>query len=102
MTRQGNGQPIRYTVRTSEQTQGILKQLHAQAVQTGSGQRFLVAIRQIAERLQIDPLTFGEFLYRLPALKLLIYEAVVLPVIVNYAVHEDLPLVFIRGVKVLS
>ena len=45
---------------------------------------------------------FGEPLYRLPALRLLVRQAVVLPLVVVYAVHEDQALVLIRGFKVLS
>jgi hypothetical protein len=102
MSSQGNGQPIVYTVHTSVQTKNVLKQLHAEAWQAGTSQRFLAALRQIGKRLQQDPSVFGEALYRLPALKLVVYQAVVPPLVVLYAVHEDRPLVFIRSFRVLS
>src|SRR5208283_193021 len=44
----------------------------------------------------LGPLTFGEPHYRLPALKLLVRQAVVSPLVVDFAVHEDRLLVFIR------
>jgi hypothetical protein len=47
-------------------------------------------------------LTFGEPLYRLPALRLLVRHAMVAPLVVDYAVYEERPVVFIRGFKVLS
>lgn len=102
MSSQGNGQPFRYTVHMSQQDRLLLRQRHQQAIQQGTGGTFLAALRQIVERLHQDPLTFGEPLYRLPALRLQVRQAVVLPLVVDYAVHEDQPLVFIRGFKVLS
>jgi GAF domain-containing protein len=86
----------------SGQTRAAVLRLHRQALERGEGQAFLAAFRRIVERLRSDPLTFGEPMYRLPALKLRIRHAAVLPLLVDYAVHEELPLVFIRGFKVLS
>lgn len=63
---------------------------------------FLAALRTIYERLQKDPMQFGEPLYTLPAMKLLVYQVVVGPVVVDYAVHQGKPLVFLRGVKLLG
>jgi len=102
MTSPGNGQSAPYRVSMSQQTKAVLKQLHGQAAQTGTGHEFLAALRQILEHLRSAPLTFGEPHYRLPALQLLVRQGVVSPLVVDYAVHEDRPLVFIRGFKVLS
>lgn len=102
MSSQGNGQPPRYAVRMSQHHRTLLQQRHQEAIQTGKGNAFLSAFRQIVARLHQDPLNFGEPLYRLPTLQLLVRQAVVLPLVVDYAVHEDQPLVFIRGFKVLS
>jgi hypothetical protein len=102
MTSQGNGEPLQYQVTMSEQTKAALKQLHAREAKSGTGQRFLAALRKIFDKLRTTPTTFGEALYRLPALKLEVYQAIVAPLVVDYAVHEDQPLVFIRGFKTLS
>ena len=102
MSSQGDGLPIRYDVRMSEHTRALVKQLHRRARQAGSGPQFRAALRQVITRLSQDPLTFGEPLYRLPALRLLVRQAGVPPLVVDYAVHEDRPLVFIRGFKFLS
>jgi hypothetical protein len=102
MTSKGNGQPLWYQVVMSEQTKANLKQLHQQALQTGMGQRFLDALRQIVNQLRETPLKFGEPLYRLPTLHLSVRQGIIAPLIVDYAVHEDQPLVFINGFKVLS
>ncbi len=102
MSGEGNGEPRQYHVSMSQQTKAALKKLHAKAAEAGTGHQFLAALRQIIEQLQTTPTTFGEALYRLPALKLLVCQAVVTPLVVDYAVHEDRPLVFIRGFKTLS
>jgi hypothetical protein len=102
MTSKGDGQPFSYKVIMSEQTKAKLKQLHLQALQSGTGQQFLDALRQIVTQLRAAPLTFGEPLYRLPALRLLVRQGMIAPVIVDYAVHESQPLVFISGFKVFS
>jgi hypothetical protein len=66
------------------------------------GRGFLTALRQIVQRLRTDPLTFGEPQYGLPALHLVVRHAIVAPLVVDYAVHTERPLVFIRGFKLLS
>ena len=102
MTSQGNGQPVRYEVSLSGAVAAVVKQLHAQAMHAGAGPRFLAAFREIVERLRKDPLAFGEPQYRLPALRLLVCQGIVSPLVVDFAVHEDRPLVFIRGFRLLS
>jgi hypothetical protein len=86
----------------SGQTKAALKDLHLQARAAGRSKRFLASVKEILERLRADPVTFGEPLYRLPTLKLLVCHGLVSFVVVDYAVHEEKPLVFIRGFKMLS
>ena len=102
MTTQGNGQPIRYQVQMSGQVIAAVKDMHLRAAQAGNGVRFVTAFRQIVSKLQEEPLIFGEPLYRLPALKLLVRQGVIAPLVVVYGVYEEKTLVFIRGLKVLS
>jgi hypothetical protein len=102
MTTQGNGQRVPYNVHMSAQNAAELKQQHLDAAQQGWGQQFVSTVRQIVERLRNDPLEFGEPLYRLPSLKLQVRQAVMARLVVTYAIHEERPLVFIRGFKVLS
>jgi hypothetical protein len=102
MTTQGNGHSAPYTATMSQQTKAVLKSLHAQAVGAGTGQRFVAALRQIIQRLRSDPMTFGEPLYHLPALKLVVRQGIIAPLVVDYAVHEEKPHVCIRVFKALS
>jgi hypothetical protein len=100
MTRQGNGQPARYEVTTSEQIKATIKKAYRAAVEARTGPHFLSTLRHIYERLRRDPHGLGEALYRLPALHLIVCHVLLSGVAVDFAVHEELPLVFIRGVKI--
>jgi hypothetical protein len=46
-------------------------------------------------------LNFGEPLYRLPALQLVVCHAVLDVLVIDFAVHEERRLVFIRGFKAM-
>jgi hypothetical protein len=83
-------------------TKANVKKLHLQAFQNGRGQDFVASLRKIIEQLRTNPLDFGEPLYRLPTLQLAVRQGVIDPIIVNYGVHEEKDLVFIRGFKLLS
>ncbi len=102
MTSQGNGQPGHYNVSVSEQLKNLIRQLYQQAIQRGQRKQFVKSLRTIHDQLQNAPVQFGERLYRLPALKLVVFHAAVSPVVVTYAVHEERRLVFLRSVKVLG
>jgi hypothetical protein len=102
MTSHGNGQRRVYQVNLSEQTRAKVKQLYLRVAQAGKGNEFLESLRHIDERLRHDPLDFGEPLFRLPALKLVVYQAAAGRLVVDFAVHEEKPLVFIRTFRLLS
>jgi hypothetical protein len=80
----------------------VLRQLQRQASREGRGAAFLGALRTAVERLQNDPKSFGEPLYRLPALRMDIRCAVVRPLSGHFGICEDQPLVMIQAVKLLS
>jgi hypothetical protein len=101
MTTQHNGEPIRYTIHMSGLTGKWLKATHHKHAEAGKGQAFIAALRRIVARLEVEPLVFGEPRYRLPALQLLVRQGAIRPLVVNYAVHETQPLVFIRGFSLL-
>jgi hypothetical protein len=101
MSSQGNGPPARFKVDMSAQTREALKQLQQEAIQSGKGAGFLSSARMIIARLHTEPRELGEPLYRLPALKLLVFQAVIPPLVVDYAVHEEIPYVFIRKFRLL-
>lgn len=97
-----NGPQRRYSVSMSKAQRAHLRQLRQQEDTLGQGQRFVSAYREIVRRLQRDPQVFGEKLYTLPVLKLDIRQAVFDRIVVDYGVHEERKMVFIRGFKLLS
>jgi len=94
----GNGRHVPFTRVVAAQ----VKHLHQEAEASGKGEAFAVALRQMLERLQADARSFGDPQYRLPKLRLMIYQAAVSPLVVSYAVHDDRPLVFIRSFRMMS
>ncbi len=92
----------RYELHSSAAIIRAFERLQLKATRTGRGNEFLAALRQIRQRLRQAPLSFGEPLYRLAALRLRVRSAVVSPVSIHFAVHEDRPLVFITAVSLLS
>ena len=102
MTSQGNGPPVLYVVRLSGMARDEVKARYQEAVASGRGWRFLSALVKINEQLRHQPVSFGDPLYRLPALRLQVFQCAIAPLVVQYGVHEELPLVFIRKVLLLS
>jgi hypothetical protein len=75
-----------------------LRQLQRKASQQGRGEEFLAAVRYVVNRLQQDPMEFGEPLYFLPALRMHVRCGVVRPLYVHFAVCEERPLVILKVV----
>ncbi len=91
-----------YTVHYSAVIVDALRRLQRRATREGRGEEFLAAVRYAIEQLCDRPNEFGEPLYRLPALRMQIRSAVVRPLALVFGVSQDQPLVFIKGVKLLS
>jgi hypothetical protein len=98
----GNGLSRTYRVHMSDVTRANVLELLKRAKAAGTAQRFFTAFRQIADRLRRDPSNFGEPLYRLPALRLVVHQAAVPLLAVVFGMHQDLPLIFIKGFKFMS
>lgn len=91
-----------FEVRTSQQLLGALEHIKQQELQKGEGKRFLNALRSLYDRLRRDPHAFGEALYRLAGLRLTVYSGLSGPLAVQYAIHDEKPLVFIKSVQWLA
>ena len=101
MTVAGNGSR-RYEIHCSSAIAEEIREVHRQAANQGRGKEVTEAFRQIIQRLEIDPFDVGEAAYRLPGLRLQVRSTIVRPLVVDFGVSEDRPLVFIKGVKLLS
>src|SRR5437016_2450565 len=92
-----NGGP--YEVHCSGVIAKSLRKIQRQASHEGRGDEVIAIFRQTLERLKREPGRFGEPLYRLPVLRMEVRAVVVLPLVVHFALCEDHPLVFIKGVE---
>jgi hypothetical protein len=101
MTEPGNG-ARRYVVHCSGAIAAAIRRVHRRASRQGRGTAVTRAFRRIIRRLERDPFHLGEEVYRLPSLRMQIRTAIVQPLVVDFAICEDRPLVFIKGVKLLS
>jgi hypothetical protein len=97
----GNGGPL-YQVYCSGAVAESIREVHQQATREGRGQAMVDAFRRAVERLRQEPKKFGEGLYRLPALRMQVRTALIRPLALDFAVCLDRPLVFIKGVTLLS
>jgi hypothetical protein len=64
----------------------------------GLGAAYDDALRTAILRLQHDPWSFGELIGDLQHMQLKIQVAVVRPLLVEFAIHEEKPLVFIKRI----
>jgi hypothetical protein len=101
MAAQSNGSP-RYEVHGSSAIAQAIRNFHHRATRQGRGATLSKAIRQILDRLERDPFDVGEPAYRLAGLRLQVRTVIVRPLVIDFAVSEELPIVFIKGVKLLS
>jgi hypothetical protein len=101
MSSRKNGAP-RWEVHASGLIAKDLQRIQERAVRQGRGEQVLAAIRQIQRRLQRNPRTAGEPSYYLPGPRMQVRTITVRPLVVHFGVCDDHPLVFIKGVKLLS
>jgi hypothetical protein len=90
-----------YRLAISDEIAKTIGRFQYQASLEGRGEVFLQALREIVDGLIHRPRELGEPLYLLSALRLHVRLVVVGPIVVHFAVHEDLPLVFIKAVDLL-
>ncbi len=101
MAAQGNHGPP-YTVHVSGFIAQAIRNVHERAKKQGRGDKVTAAIEQVLERLRQNPNNLGEPLYHLSALGLEVRTCVIRPVNVDFTVHKERFLVFIKGVKLLT
>jgi hypothetical protein len=97
----GNG-ARHFEVHCSGALTATIRRIHRRAWRQGRGQAVTRAFRQIIRRLERDPFSVGEPAYRLPGLRMQVRTVIIRPLAIDFAIWEDRPLVFIKGVKLLS
>jgi hypothetical protein len=91
-----------YEIHGSAIVLDALRQAQRRSAREGRGPQVLTALRLLRRRLQQDPFKLGEPLYRLTALRVQVRTVVISPLVVDFGVCDDRPLVFIKGVTLLS
>ena len=91
-----------FEIKASEAVREAIQEYRRAAILEGRGAQFVSALKRITERLQSNPSSFGEELFQLPAMRLKIRCAIVLPIYVDFAVSEDRRVVYLRIVKLLD
>ncbi len=94
--------PKLWEVHFSGEIARALRRLQRRAARQGRGRDALAALREIYDKLQHQPMHFGEPLYHLPAMRLQVRTASVKPLLVHFAVSEERPIVFLKQVNLLS
>jgi hypothetical protein len=97
----GNG-GLRHEVYCSGAVAQAIREMYRRASREGRGQAMLDAFRQAIRRLQRDPKNFGEPLYGLPVLRIQVCTAVIRPIAIDFGLCLDRPMVFIKGITLLS
>lgn len=92
----------RFEVSCSALVAQKLRKLQRRASDEGRGKELVAAFRTIFEKLRHDPLHTGEACYRLPALRLQVRSVAVRPLVVDFGVSEDRPIVYLKAVKLLA
>jgi hypothetical protein len=91
----------RYEIRYNASVGQSIRDLHGHATQAGAVKAFRAAYQHLFDRLEIDPHMVGEPLYRLKPLRMRVCCVVLRPLILDFAVSEHSPVVFIRGIRML-
>ena len=100
MTESSNGfQPLSYRLGITGPAKEEYGRIGIEAVHVGMGTEVVLAMKAIVLRLQTDPASFGEPLYRMAKLKMRIRCSAISPLFVEYGVHEAEPVVVIRKVR---
>jgi hypothetical protein len=76
-----------------------LKQWAQRAVDLGLADQFRAALKSAQDRLQSDPMTWGDPLYRLRHLGLVVHHRVEPLFHVLYAVDENRRVVYVKNIK---
>ena len=79
-----------------------LSDILEEAARTGTHESVIAAFANIRARLHRDPHHFGEPLYHLRKLKMTVRCVAVIPLFVEYGVHDEQPVVVIRRVLYLT
>jgi hypothetical protein len=99
MASEGNG--TLYQISFSGLIAQELKKLSKHAKAAGVGKEFVEALELAVFRMRHDPWGFGEMVGRLHHAKAVIHVRLVKPLLIEFAILEEKPIVFIKRVQLM-
>ena len=100
MASKGNGQHFKITF--SGLLAPELKALHQRAKKAGLGDAYVEALETAVFRLKHDPWEFGELIRKVMQPPLKIHVGIVKPLVIEFAIHEEKPIVLIKRIQLLT
>ena len=97
-----NGQGHRYRVSATGFARAEYLDIVRRAEQIGRGPEITAALRSLMKELTADPHRFGEPLYHLRHMKMLVRNGGVGGLYVEFGVHDERPVVIVRRVRWLG
>ena len=101
MPTEGNGQPLFCKISIDGALAKELKLLRVRAKEAGVGGAYLDALQVAIFRMQNNPWGFGELVRRLKKSPWSIHVRCIRPLIIEFAISEEHPVVYIRRVQLL-
>src|SRR5437879_4304980 len=98
MTGQGNGEPILFKMIVSEAVFQETTKEYEKAVHAGYGPLFRETLTNVERRLRREARDFGEEFLNYPTLKLQARKGLVPPLLIEYAVHHEEPILYVRKI----
>jgi hypothetical protein len=95
----GNGQRVRYRIIVSGIIAASIKHEQMRARVDGKGEAFLSALEYVTARMIHDPHNLGEPIFPLRAIQVLVHLVFVPPLALEFAIHHDQPMIFLRRVS---
>ena len=99
MASKGNGQ--HYQLIFSGFLAQELKLLNKRAKAAGLGKAYLEALDSAVFQMQHDPWAYGELIGHVEQPPLKVHVRIVKPLVIEFAIHENKPLVLIRRIQLL-
>ncbi len=100
MASKGNGQHFKITFTGLLAPE--LKKLHERAKEAGLGDAVVEALETAVFRMQHDPWELGELVRTVKKPPLKIHVAVVKPLVIEFAIHQEKPVVLIKRIQLLT